>query len=49
VLNNKGNLLNNMRKYEEAIKEFNKAISINHKNADLYNNKGIALMNHNFI
>jgi Flp pilus assembly protein TadD len=36
-----------MRQYKEAIKEFDKAISINHNKADLYNNKGIALMNLN--
>jgi tetratricopeptide (TPR) repeat protein len=47
VLNNKGSLLNNMRQYEEAIKVFDKAISINDNKADLYNNKGIALMNLN--
>jgi tetratricopeptide (TPR) repeat protein len=36
-----------MRQYEKAIQVFDKAISINDNKADVYNNKGITLLNLN--
>jgi Tfp pilus assembly protein PilF len=34
-----------MKKHKEAIKVYDKAISINDKKANVYHNKGIALVN----
>jgi tetratricopeptide (TPR) repeat protein len=45
ALNKKGCLLDDMKKHKEAIKVYDKAISINDKKANVYHNKGIALVN----
>ena len=40
---NKGNTLNNLARYDEAIKCYDKVIEIEPNNADAWNNKGNAL------
>jgi tetratricopeptide (TPR) repeat protein len=40
--NNKGILLNDLGKYEQAIQYFNKAIEIGEGNGKAWNNKGIS-------
>ena len=44
ILNNMGNILFNLNKYEEAIKAYQGAIDINSKNAHPYNGLGNALI-----
>ena len=46
-LDNKGNALNNLNKYDEAIKAYDKAIEINPQNSMAWYNKGNVFTNLN--
>ena len=43
--NNKGLALDNLGRYEEAIKYYDKAIELDPNNADAWYNKGLLLVN----